>query len=185
MSFFASKREKRLWLLVLAVVVGIYSTLGLAGMLADLLYNQSLSAAAFLFAMFLIGLTILAHGLNARPSHAEITVALGVAVAYFMLFFRMTMPERSHLIEYGALALLIHEALMERASQGRRVLAPSMLAILATSLVGALDEGIQWFLPNRVFDPIDILFNVLAGGMAVTASAALGWARQRWRRSST
>ncbi len=35
------------------------------------------------------------------------------------------------------------------------------------------------FLPSRVFDPEDILFNVLAAVMAVAASVALGWARLR------
>ena len=42
-----------------------------------------------------------------------------------------------------------------------------------------LDEGIQAFLPSRVFDPQDMLFNVLAAAMAVAAGAALAWAR-RW-----
>jgi len=46
-------------------------------------------------------------------------------------------------------------------------------------LIGVLDECIQAFLPNRVFDPLDILFNALAAVMAVVASAALTWARRR------
>ena len=54
-----------------------------------------------------------------------------------------------------------------------------MFAVVATALVGALDEGIQVLLPSRVFDPVDILFNVLAGLMAVAASVALAWARRR------
>jgi VanZ family protein len=46
-----------------------------------------------------------------------------------------------------------------------------------------LDEFIQAFLPSRVFDPADILFNVLAAVMAAAASVALRWARRRsWRR---
>ena len=75
--------------------------------------------------------------------------------------------------------VFIHEALTERASQGRRVPVPALLAMLATTLVGALDEGIQAILPSRVFDPMDMLFNCLAAVMAVTASAALRWARRR------
>jgi VanZ family protein len=77
------------------------------------------------------------------------------------------------------LAVFIHEALTERASQGRRVPVPALLAIPATSLLGVIDECIQAFLPSRVFDSRDILFNVLAGVMAVAASVALGWARLR------
>lgn len=56
---------------------------------------------------------------------------------------------------------------------------PALLAIVIAALVGVLDECIQAFLPNRVFDPLDILFNVLAAVMAVTASAALAWAQRR------
>ena len=54
----------------------------------------------------------------------------------------------------------------------------ALFAVLVTSLVGTIDEGIQAVLPNRVFDSLDILFNVLAAGMATAASAALGWARR-------
>ena len=40
MSLFTSDRERRLWLWTLAVVVAIYSTLGLAGTLAGALREQ-------------------------------------------------------------------------------------------------------------------------------------------------
>jgi VanZ family protein len=55
---------------------------------------------------------------------------------------------------------------------------PPLLAVVATAALGLLDECIQAFLPSRVFDPLDILFNVLAGTMAVGASMALAWARK-------
>jgi VanZ family protein len=90
----------------------------------------------------------------------------------------MGIPERSHLIEYGVVAVFIYEALMERASQGRRVPVPALLAILTTSLFGVLDECIQAILPSRVFEPTDILFNVLAALMAIVASVTLGWTRR-------
>ena len=86
--------------------------------------------------------------------------------------------ERSHLLEYSVVALFIYEALTERASQGRRVPVPALLAILATSLVGVLDECIQAFLPSRVFDPLDMLQNAVAAVVAVTGCAALRWARR-------
>ena len=107
-------------------------------------------------------------GLRRGVSAGEVGVALGVGTAYFFLLVRMASPEeRSHVIEYGVLALLIHEALLERARQGRKVLFPALLAIAAASLIGILDEAVQAIVPNRVFDPRDILFNVLACVMAV------------------
>jgi len=36
-----------------------------------------------------------------------------------------------------------------------------------------VDECTQKFLPSRVFDLVDILFNVVAGVMAVAASVAI------------
>ena len=73
----------------------------------------------------------------------------------------------------------MYAALAERARQGRRVPMPAVLAIAGTSAVGLLDECIQLFVPSRVFDPWDILFNVLAASLAVGASVALGWGRRR------
>ena len=178
MPLFSSRRERRLWAWTLAVVVAIYSTLGLASTLAMALPDD-LAAVGFLVGMFLVGLTVLTQGLKTRPGGAEIAVALGVATVYLLVFFRMALPERSHLFEYSVVAVFIYEALAERASQGRRVPVPALLTILATSLVGVLDECIQSMLPSRMFDPADILFNFLAALMAVVASVALGWARRR------
>ena len=143
MPLFSSDRERRLWGWTLLVVVGIYSTLGLATTLADVLLDQGLAAVAFVVSMLLVGATILTQGLKTRPGGVEIGVALGIAVVYFMVFLRMAIPERSHLIEYGVVAVFMYEALSERASQGRRVPVPALLAVLTTSLLGVLDECIQ------------------------------------------
>jgi hypothetical protein len=187
MSLFTSDRERRLWVWTLAVVVAIYSTLGLAATLVGALQNRGLIDAVFVLGFFLVLATIVTQGLKTRPSGAEIGVVLGVVAVYLMVFVRMGIPveERTHLIEYGVMAVFIHEALMERANQGRRVPVPGLLAILATALVGVLDECMQAFLPSRVFDPRDILFNVLASVMAVVACVALGWARRRGRLGSS
>ena len=180
-SFFASDRERRLWGWTLAVVVAIYSTLGLARALADALGDSTLvGAGLFLLCCFLVLAAVVTQGLRVQPGGLEIGVALGVAAAYILVFVRMAIPtERSHLIEYGVVAVLVHEALLERARHGRRVPAPALLAVLGAGLVGVLDECIQLLVPSRVFDPLDMLFNVLGGAMAVAASAALGWAGGR------
>ncbi len=183
MTLFSSRRERRLWLWVALVMVAIYATLGLAQQWAQVLEDRGLldiTVGLFLLCMLLVGLTILTQGLKVRPGGAEVAVAVGVATAYLLVLTRMTIPtERSHLIEYSIVGVLIHEALTERRSQGRRVPLPPVLAVVITVALGALDEGIQWLLPNRVFDPVDILFNTLAGTMAVAGSVALTWAR-RW-----
>ena len=188
MRLFASGRERRinLWLWTLAVVVAIYSTLGLTGTLAEWLREHGFLDAAvfFLLGMFLVGATVVTQGVNVRIGRIEIAVALGIVAAYLMVFTRMAiLEERTHLIEYGVLGVFIHEALAERVRQGQRVPLPPLLAVLATATLGVIDEGIQWFLPNRVFDPQDIVFNLLAGTMAIGAVMALAWARRRTSRA--
>ena len=179
MSLFTSDRERRLWLWTLVVVVGIYSTLGLARTLAGILREEGLLTNAFWLSMLLMASAIVVQGLKRRPGGLEIGVWLGVAGVYLLVLIRMAVPEeRTHLMEYTVVALLIYEALTERASNGRRVPVPALLAIGATALLGVLDEGIQALLPSRVFDPLDMLFNALAGLMAVLASLALAWARR-------
>ena len=179
-SVFTSRRERRLWFWTGVVVLAIFSTLGLANALAFALGESGVIAVGlFLLCCFLVLLTVLAQGLDARPGGLEIAVGLGVVAAYVLVFVRMSIPtERSHLIEYGVVAIFVYEALLERARH-RPLRLPGLLAVSIASLVGVADEGVQFLLPTRVFDPVDILFNVLAATMAVTASASMRWARRK------
>ena len=180
MSIFSSRRERRLWIWTLIVVAVLYSTLGVTPMVAASPLFRNLNAALFLLGMMLVGATIISRGLKIRLSGANLGIILGVAAAYVLVFVRFTSTEeRSHLIEYGVVAAFIHEALEERASQGRFVPFHPLLAVLSTALIGVVDEFIQHFIPNRVFDPLDIVFNTMAAALAVAAIAALGWAQKR------
>lgn len=185
MSSFTSNRERRLWLFALAVVLAIYSTLGLAGKLAEALRQQGLLEVSFVVGFLTVVGAIVGSELKKRPGRREIWVTLGVTAVYAMVVVRMgiTPEERSHLFEYGLLAVLIYQALAERVRNGRSVPIPAVLAIAVTALLGWLDEGIQAFLPNRVYDLRDVGINALAGLMAVVASLAIARAR-RWREES-
>lgn len=178
-DLFSSPRERLLWASTLALIVAILATLGIAGALADAFSGTGADAGLFLLGMALVAGAVLAAGLRARPRGVEIGVALGIIAVYFMAFARMTFAERSHLIEYGVVASLIYTALSERSANGRPVPLMPMIAVLATALVGAVDEGVQKLIPSRVFDPLDMLFNTLAAVMAVAAILTLHGAR-RW-----
>lgn len=179
-TLFSSKREKRLWFLTGIVVLGIYATLGLAQTWAGILRDRELISTVFWVGLFLIGAAIVVQGVKQRPGGLEIGVWLGIAGVYIIALMRMAIPEeRSHLIEYSVVALLVHAALTERVRQGRHVPMPAILAIVITTLIGLLDESIQAIIPSRVFDLFDILFDFLAAVMAVTGSVAIAWAR-RW-----
>ena len=176
---FTSDRERRLWLWTLAVVVAIFSTLGLTRTLAGAIRDRGLIDDMFFWAFVATVAAIVAIAVTTRAGVAEIGVAVATVAVYLMVFLRMATPEeRSHLIEYGVLAVLVYEALAERASGDERIRQPALVAIAATSLVGVGDELVQAVLPFRVFDPIDIAFNVLAVLMAIGARLALGRARR-------
>jgi hypothetical protein len=184
MSWFTSDRERRLWFWALAVVVAIYSTLGLAGTLGEALRERYPLDDVFFGCFLVLVATILGSGVLRRPGRLQIWAELGVIAVYAMVVLRMaTDPaHRTHLFEYGLVAVLIYHALAERRRGGGRVRAPAALALGITVLLGSLDEGIQWLLPNRVFDIVDVGFNALAAFMAIAASLVLARARAAVRR---
>ena len=67
MSFFSSKRERRLCVWTAVVVAAIYSTLGLARTLTDKLGNDFVSVWLFLLGCLLVLATVITQGLKARP----------------------------------------------------------------------------------------------------------------------
>ena len=181
MRLFTSPRERRLWLWAIAVLVAIYSTLGVTSRLAAAIRERGLIEELVLISLLLLAAAVVMIGLRSRPRGAVIGFAIGVFGVYLLAFLRMGSPEeRTHLFEYTILALLIYEALNERAAQGSHVPVPALLAILVTVLLGWIDEGIQALLPNRVYDLRDVGFNALAATMAVAASIVLTWARGRF-----
>ncbi len=176
-SPFTSDRERRLWLWALAVIVAIYSTLGLAGALAEVLREHRLLPPLFFFLMFLTVAAIVGSGLKRRPGRRDVWIALGVTAVYGMAALRMgvTPEERTHLMEYSIVAVLIYQALRERVSNDRRVPVPALLALVVTVLVGWLDEGIQAVLPNRVYDNFDVFSNAVAATIGIVTSVVVAW----------
>lgn len=184
MPAFGSDRERRLWIWTSSVVAAIYLTLGVAGQLSAELRDRGLLDGIFVLGFVLAVVAVATKALRSRPGGIEITVLAGVAAAYLMAFARLGIPdERTHLFEYSVVAVLMHEALTERAASGRRVPRPALIAFVATAALGVIDECIQALLPNRVFDVRDIGFNVLAAFLAVVASAVLS--RPRHHGSTT
>ena len=55
-------------------------------------------------------------------------------------------------MEYSALCFTIHQALLERNKQGKEVAYVGFWTIGITRFIGVIDEVIQIFVPNRIFD---------------------------------
>ena len=176
---FYSSRERKLWWCVASVIAALIASMGYAQILAGELRSRELLDATFSVGMLLVVLTVVTQGLHSRPRGLELALGFGLVAAYLFVFARLLTPEaRSHLIEYSILAIFIYAALIERQSSGGPVLYPAALAIVASSMIGVLDECVQWLLPHRVFDPFDMLFNFLASLSAVTASVVVSLIRR-------
>ena len=181
MTLFTSRRERRLWGWAGAALLAIYATVGLAGTLTRFLGEHDLVGAVFGLAFLIVIAAVVGIALHTRPSVMEVWIGIGVAAAYSMVIVRMAVTpiERTHLFEYGLLAVLIHRALLERRAGGRSVRAPAVIAIVTAALLGWGDEALQAVLPSRVYDLRDVLVNGLAALIATLASVALTWARSR------
>ena len=168
MSLFSSPRERRLWTWLLVILVAIYTTLGYAPGFASALRDRNALTGTLFFASFVTTMIIAILFIKKRPGRAEIAVGCGILVTILMAFLRIgTLEERAHLFEYGLVAALVHEALLERRENGRRVHALPLVALIIAVLLGWLDEGIQALLPNRVYDVRDVLFNSLAAMIVI------------------
>ena len=80
--------------------------------------------------------------------------------------------ERIHFIEYAVLGLLISRAVNVRTLYG--IIYTGCLV----TLIGAVDEIIQWFLPNRVGDMRDVFMNSVGGLSGLWLGRFLFWEQQ-------
>lgn len=180
MKVFRTSREKRLWIFSIVVLLAIILTHFLGGVLTSWQLDQSAVATFFFFfCMALTGLTVLLHGLARRPGLTELAIWSGIIAVYLLLILRLGVPERTHLMEYSVLAVFVHMALRERLKDKTHVLLIGLMAFVLVFSIGALDEIIQIFIPIRVYDPIDILFNGLAAFLAIVSSMILQRSRTK------
>lgn len=85
---------------------------------------------------------------------------LGIAMGYGLFLTMTELPsERIHFLEYGLLSWPLAAALRHDFS-GPRLL---LFASLIISLLGFMDEGIQWLLPRGFFDLKDVWMNTAGG----------------------
>ncbi|MDW3648978.1 MAG: VanZ family protein [Bacteroidia bacterium] len=182
MNIFTSDKEKKLWRRVFLVLAAIYLSLGFAGSLVNWLEDKGLLTTGFILAFGLVSAAVLGSVIKRKLGGVEIWLLLGIIGVYTFLIVRLGISpiERTHLFEYGLLAILIKEALTERNVQLPNSPSPWLGAFILTTLFGALDEGIQYFFPDRVFDLRDILFNTLAAFMALVAHFILLWGKEKF-----
>jgi hypothetical protein len=141
-------------------------------------WDQSLIGWAVIGAVAAVTAAALVHGFRRarRPSAANAAWLLAVAgIAIWWTSRLWEHPEEAvHLLSYGVLGVLLVRALEECLPDAGSLLA----AIALGSLVGTIDEIIQWITPGRFWDLRDVAIN---GGGCALAVVAVWRLEESWR----
>ena len=158
------RNKSLLWSLIACYVVLIYSTLYI---MRPILNFLKLTLKGYLnlsvvVIFFIILSLILAYIVNNRERYgvSQYLWFSFICCLYGLVIYILELPEEQvHFIEYGVLSALIYLALTHDINN-RSIYSLSSLIVF---VFGAIDEVIQWVLPNRIFDIRDIVINGIAG----------------------
>ena len=158
------KSVNRLWIFIFIYVLLIYTTLPIARSFLNTLYG---TLGAFNLNLFvntlLVGVfSFIALQLYRKRGLCSFVHLFLLGVLLVTIILNLDRPEeRIHFVEYGLLGFLFVKAF-----SSTYVRTFTFSALLVT-LIGSVDELIQWFLPNRVGDLRDVLMNAVGGLLGV------------------
>ncbi|MBU3958904.1 MAG: VanZ family protein [Candidatus Omnitrophica bacterium] len=90
---------------------------------------------------------------------------LFIGIFFIMVKFEKNPGEKIHMAQYGLLGVLLYNALkIESGSFSKNLY---LLGSFICLVVGAVDEVIQWILPNRFFTWHDVFINGASGIIAL------------------
>ena len=166
----------RLWELIIIYVLFIYVSLPffpafistLRGVLSKELLNL-LSLGVSISFFLLLSLWI--YNKNYKAKQFILIISPLLLLTYLSLSLDVWV-ERIHFIEYAVLGLLISRAVNVRTLHG--IIYTGCLV----TLIGAVDEIIQWFLPNRGGDMRDVIMNSVGGLSGLWLGRFIFWEQQ-------
>ena len=173
----------RLWILIIFYVIFIYVSLPffpvfisiLRGFISKELLNLLSLALPFSFFMML---SIWVYKKKYKAKQFLLIISPLLLLTYLSLSLDVWV-ERIHFVEYAFLGLLI----------SRAVNVTNLHSIIFTgclvTLIGAVDEIIQWFLPNRVGDMRDVFMNSVGGLSGLWLGRFLFWEQQLLKKKSS
>lgn len=93
-------------------------------------------------------------------------ILIGALCAWGFIFAwrQPYLSEKAHVLEFGLVGWL---AMRDLAGGSKYLLKDILYVLIFTAIIGYLGEGIQKFLPWRVFEVRDIITNVLSGALGV------------------
>ncbi|MDD5222820.1 MAG: VanZ family protein [bacterium] len=179
-----SPKAKFLWGMVIALTVTIYSTLSIMRDVLRYVYHHigrnRFGAGVDVFLITVMA-AIVVYFLLRKKIHRNLFDLFTLVVVFLATGITMQVmeipEERAHFLEYGLLGGLIFSAWSKNLSGNWLYLG----SIFLVSLLGGIDEIIQYYLPNRVGEIRDWILNV-AGGMI---GISVAWILNRPSRSNS
>ncbi len=160
------------WIVIICEILLIYSTLYIVRFITTFLSERGLLSLTIYTMTSVFFLLVALYVLRLKPSVLSILLLIPILGAYGALFLKMKiLVERIHLLEYWLLGFMLTGALNDRWRPRRS----AGIALAAAATAGYVDEAIQYFLPNRVYDLRDVGFNALAGFGGIVVFAVLHW----------
>lgn len=180
---FTSPRERRLWIQAVLWLALVYASLAFVRAPTEFLRERNLLRVTVAAVFITFAVWIVVRALKRRPGPHEMVTLGFFGAVYLVALLRIERhEERLHFVQYGVLGALVYSALIERRSNDPQTLLarwPAPVAILLTAICGWGDEGIQYLLPERVYELRDVGLNVMAGVLVVVAMGGLALARAR------
>jgi len=174
--------KNRLWVLIIIYVLFIYVSLpffpAFISTLRSLISKESLNLLSLVLSIsFFLLLSVWIYNKKYKAKQFLLIISPLLLLTYLSLSLDVWV-ERIHFIEYAVLGLLISRAVNVRTLHG--IIYTGCLV----TLIGAVDEIIQWFLPNRVGDMRDVFMNSVGGLSGLWLGRFLFWEQQILGRNS-
>ena len=174
--------KNRLWVLIVVYVLFIYVSLpffpAFISTLRNFISKELLNLLSLVLSIsFFLLLSVWIYKKKYKAKQFLLIISPLLLLTYLSLSLDVWV-ERIHFIEYAVLGLLISCAVDVR----------TLLGIIYTgcliTLIGAVDEIIQWFLPSRVGDMRDVFMNSVGGLSGLWLGRFLFWEQQILGRNS-
>ena len=168
--------KKRLWVLIVIYVIFIFVSLpffpAFISILRGIISKELLNLLSLVLSIsFFLMLSVWIYKKKYKLNQFILIISPLLILTYLSLSLDVWV-ERIHFVQYAVLGLLISRAVNVRALNG--IIYTGCLV----TLIGAVDEIIQWFLPNRVGDMRDVFMNSLGGLSGLWLGRYLFWEQQ-------
>ena len=174
--------KNRLWALIIIYVLFIYVSLpffpAFIRVLRKFISKELLNLLSLVLSIsFFLMLSVWIYKKKYKANQFLLIISPLLLLIYLSLSLDVWV-ERIHFVEYAVLGLLISRAVNVKTLQG--IIYTGCLV----TLIGAVDEIIQWFLPNRVGDMRDVFMNSVGGLSGLWLGRFLFWEQQTLERNS-